>query len=360
MTENLKPRIYKFDNVKLLAIVLVVIGQFAEGFTDNSDMFRSWFVFVYSFHAPLFIFLSGLFTKQYEKGQKFNIQKFTFLIAVGYLLKLLIYGGKMLNGENPALDLFGGYTVEWFVFVLAMHNLTAYILKGLNRNAVLIGSLALALAAGFFPISDEGYLSRYFVFMPFFFAGYYLTPMTVRKFSHRTNVKFASIAFMFIYFVMCFRQREIIYPFRMLFTGRNPYATVPIEGCTFYHRLLCYGISAVLIIAVISCIPNRKIPILTRMGRNTLGAYFWHYPVILILKYFGFFVILKTLGDPMWKLAVLASAIVLALLLSADVFALPLKKLESLIKKMPFRWCLFTDAAIFAAALAATIILRIL
>ena len=49
MNEAIKPRIYKYDNVRLLAIVLVVIGSVAEEFTSHSDMFQSWFIFVFSF-----------------------------------------------------------------------------------------------------------------------------------------------------------------------------------------------------------------------------------------------------------------------------------------------------------------------
>lgn len=61
MSKNVAQRIYKFDNIKFLAILLVVLGHFADGYTNDSNMFDSWFVFVYSFHAPLFIFLCGLF-----------------------------------------------------------------------------------------------------------------------------------------------------------------------------------------------------------------------------------------------------------------------------------------------------------
>ncbi len=356
MSEKFRPRIYKFDNVKLLVITLVVIGSFAEAFTDRSDMFRSWFVFVFSFHAPLYIFLSGLFQKQFDKGDKPNLHKITCYLILGYILKLAIFAMRRWNGEDIGLDMFGGATLEWYIFVIIMYTVTMFLLKRVHRYIVFPLTVVLGIVAGFLPLGDEFYLMRYFVFLPFYTAGYYLTPMRVRKFSHRLNVKLTGLAFMLIYFVLCFRMRETIYPLRMLFTGRNPYSIVPIEGCTFYHRMLCYGISAVLIISVIACIPNRKAPLLTKMGRNTLGVYFWHYPLVLLLWHFGVFDMITELGDPLWKVIVLTLAVITALMLSLSVFSWPLRKLEELVKKLPLPACIAIDGVIIAAAVAVNIL----
>lgn len=356
MSDYFRPRIYKFDNVKLLVMTLVVVGSFAEAFTDRSDMFRSWFVFVFSFNAPLYIFLSGLFQKQYQKGAKPDLHKITYYLILGYALKLAVFFMRRWNGEDVGLDMFGGATIEWYLFVIVMYSVTMLLLKRVHRYIVFPASVLLGIVAGFLPLGDEFYLMRYFVFLPFYVAGYYLTPQRVRKFSHRLNVKLAGIAFMSIYFVLCFRMREAVYPLRMLFTGRNPYSIVPIEGCTFYHRMLCYGISAVLIISIIAIIPNRKFPILTHNGRNTLAVYFWHYPLVLLLWHVGAFDMLLPLGDPLWKITVLTIAVIAALILSFDIFSLPLRKLETLVKGMSLKACLITDGVILAAAITVNIL----
>ena len=356
MSDRFRPRIYKFDNVKLIVMTLVVIGSFAETFTDASDMFRSWFVFVFSFHAPLYIFLSGLFQKKFEKGAKPSLHKISYYLILGYVLKIMIFLMRRWNGEDIGLDMFGGATMEWYLFVIIMYTVTMFLLKRVHRYIVFPLSVILGVAAGFLPLGDEFYLMRYFVFLPFYVAGYYLTPMRVRKFSHRLNVKLAGVAFMLIYFVLCFRERETIYPLRMLFTGRNPYNIVPIEGCTFWHRLLCYGISAVLIISVIACVPNRKAPIITKLGRNTLGVYFWHYPLVLLLWHVGLFDMIIPLGDPTWKIVVLSIAVITALILALGIFSWPLDKLEALIKKLPLPACIAIDGAILAAAIVINIV----
>ena len=358
MNDSQKPRIFKFDNVRLLAITLVVIGSFAEEFTARSDMFRSWFIFAYSFNAPLFIFLSGLFTKEYKDGRKPDNYRLSFYFGLGMVLKVIIYLMRLWNGEEVGLDFFGGATMEWYLFVIVMYAVTMYLLRKVKPVIVLCAAVVLGTVAGFLPLSDEFYLMRYFVFSPFYVAGYYLTPVKVRRFTHRANVKLAGVAFMFAYFVICFRFRELVYPLRMLFTGRNPYAAVPIEGCTFYHRLLCYGISAVLVISVMAALPNRKFPLLTHWGRNTLGVYFWHYPIVLLLWHFGVMDMLIPLGDPLWKWVTLTAAVLLALVLAAPVFSMPLGWMLRKVRTMPHLACITMVIVMIMGAVVGNLIIE--
>lgn len=358
MNEGLKPRIFKYDNVRLLAIVLVVISSFADEFTARSEMFQSWFVFVYAFHAPLFIFLSGLFTKEYKDGVKPDNHKLSFYLGLGMVLKILIYLMRLWNGYPAELDFFGGSSVEWYLFVIVMYSVTMYLLRRVNRWIVLTISVAVGTAAGFLPLSDEFYLMRYMVFLPFFAAGYYLTPIKVRRFAHHVGVKLVGVACIFGYFVLCFRERELIYPLRMLFTGRNAYAVVSLEGCTFYHRLLCYAISSLLILSVLACVPNRKFPFITRMGRNTLGVYFWHVLIVLLLRHYGVGQKLTALGDPLWKMLVLTISVAVALILSIPVFTLPLRKLLEWVRRMPRLACMTMDIVILMGAAVGQLIVK--
>ena len=321
-------------------------------------MFRSWFIFSYSFTAPLFVFLSGLFQKRYENGRKPDAQKITFYLLLGFLLKLMIWLVRILDGDDTRLDLIGGSGIEWYLFVIAAYMVTMYLLRKVNRYAMLAASVVIGVAAGFIPLDDTLYLMRYLVFLPFYVAGYYLTPIKVRRFTHRLNVKLAGVAFIFIYFVLCFQEREVLDPLVPVFTGQCPYAQVPLAGCTFWHRLLCYGVSSVLIISVMACMPNRKFPVLTRMGRNTLGVYFWHYPLVLLLWYWGIMDLFMPLGDPLWKYLLLVAAVLIGLALSLSVFTLPLRKLGELIGRIPTKTCLIACGAvlILAAVLQFTIL----
>ncbi len=354
MATDLKKRIYKFDNIKFAVILLVVLGHVIESYTGKSDMFKSLWLFIYSFHMPLFIFLSGLFQKRFEKGSKFNTQKFTYYIILGFILKLLLqFVYDFFTKTKEKLDLLGGQHVEWFMFALAMYMLFAYIVQRIHPAIVLSFSVVAALVGGYFWfIGDFMYSSRTLVFMPFFFLGYYLTPEKVMDFTNKIYIKIGAIAVLVIYFVLCFRERTELYKLRRLFTGRNSYAFVSekLAGCSPIHRLLCYGISLVLCIAVIAIVPNIKIPLISSMGANTLSVYFWHNPCIYIAKYFGLFALMLKAPDPLWKILIIAFALILGFVLSFPIFNAPLKALNRLIQKIPTKACIITVIAIFVVA----------
>ena len=58
-------RIYKYDNVKALLILLVVIGHMTTDYVSDSHAIRNMTLWIYSFHMPAFIFISGLVHKRY-------------------------------------------------------------------------------------------------------------------------------------------------------------------------------------------------------------------------------------------------------------------------------------------------------
>lgn len=353
MATNLKQRIYKFDNIKFVVILLVVLGHVIEGYIGKSDMFKSLWFFIYSFHMPLFVFLSGLFQKRFEKGTKFPTQKFTYYIILGFILKLFLQVIYELTDNKSKLDLLGGQHVEWFLFTIAMYMLFAYIVKRVHPAVILIFSLVVGTFCGYFSfIGDFMYSSRTLVYMPFFFLGYYLTPEKVMEFTSNIFLKLASTVAIVCYFVLCFRERAELYKLRGLFTGRNSFATVAtkLEGCSFVHRLICYGISLVLCIAVIAIIPNIKIPLISKMGANTLAVYFWHNPCIYIAKYFGLFALMTSTADPLWKILIICFALLLGFVLSFSIFSAPLKWINKLVSKIPATACIITVVLIFAVS----------
>lgn len=78
-----KQRIALWDNLKFFLVTCVVIGHFADQFTDVSYVYDSIFLFIYSFHIPLFIFISGIFHKSVN-----TTEKAIFFISIGFAYKM--------------------------------------------------------------------------------------------------------------------------------------------------------------------------------------------------------------------------------------------------------------------------------
>jgi fucose 4-O-acetylase-like acetyltransferase len=79
-------RIFWIDFAKVLGIIMVVMGhmQLEENIIN----------IIFSFHMPLFFFLSGFIDKNRNIKQTVGIAIKTLLIPYCLLLQLIIYGGS--------------------------------------------------------------------------------------------------------------------------------------------------------------------------------------------------------------------------------------------------------------------------
>lgn len=60
----MKKRIALWDNLKFLLIIFVVIGHYTQQFRADNETLQRIYIFIYSFHMPAFIFVTGLFSKR--------------------------------------------------------------------------------------------------------------------------------------------------------------------------------------------------------------------------------------------------------------------------------------------------------
>ena len=68
----MKNRIAKWDNLKGLLIISVVIGHFVEPLVEYSWAYKVIWTAIYFVHMPLMIFLAGMFIKNIVKTPKAN------------------------------------------------------------------------------------------------------------------------------------------------------------------------------------------------------------------------------------------------------------------------------------------------
>ena len=69
-----------------------------------------------------------------------------------------------------------------------------------------------------------------------------------------------------------------------IFRGNHTYQLSGMDDITgMLIRLLMYLVSFVLVLTFLALIPDMKLPI-TFVGRNTMGIYFFHYPIMIVLN----------------------------------------------------------------------------
>ena len=328
-------RVCVWDNLKCVLIFLVVVGHFVNQFEDESSIMRSISFFIYSFHMPLFIFLSGLLEKRWDENRPFQWTKPVYYILIGYWLKVFIYAIKVFFGRNARFDFFGDTGCPWYMFAMAAFMVLARILQKYSPRIVLPVSIIIACLAGYVPsIGSFLYLSRILVFFPFYYVGFLLTPDMVLRFVRDKRVKAGGVLILGILFLVSFVCIDEVYSYIRLLTGRNAYQMIHVPSCGAVHRFLWYILSGMAGVSVISLIPEKSHPMAGMIGQRTLQIYFWHRLVLYVMMYTGAADVLKSVIPYLWISVYLTIAMGLTLFLSLNVFGKPLKSLKKYEQKV--------------------------
>lgn len=122
----MKCRVEWIDIARGIRIILVVIGHLCEGVKPLHNI-------IYSFHMPLFFFLSGYCFKEQRSWKDFIINKIRTIIIPWVILGLLTYFVyAILNGYEEALylfkDIFFSIGALWFLPVLAISSVLQHII----------------------------------------------------------------------------------------------------------------------------------------------------------------------------------------------------------------------------------------
>ena len=325
----MEQRIALWDNLKFFLVTCVVIGHFADQFTDVSYVYDSIFLFIYSFHIPLFIFISGMFHKY-----KNTTGKAIFFISIGFAYKMCsAIVERLLGTVNVEFFLLWDGGLSWFMFALAAYIIILKIIEKQNKRYILIFSILLACFVGYDQsIGDFLYLSRIIIFFPFYLSGVLLKDIDIVEFK-KSNRKtlIIGIIVLVVWLGICLFKIDLFYGLRYLFTGRNPYFP-KIMSFAPVVRLGTYIISFVVGAAIIMVIPNKKIYLFSDMGRNSINVYFWHMNVYYILnKVFH----VSNLFDhgAVGKLSFLILAVIVSMVLSQGIFSFPVKQIRKQIFK---------------------------
>lgn len=315
-------RVAYFDNAKLALMACVVVGHLLKtGGALHRHYARALFVLIYSFHMPLFIFVSGLFLGRRTMVRTSVMHRAGFLFLLGMLAKILRACSFWVWGKGFDFELLSESGLPWFAFALSAYYVAAWLLRRADAIVVLGVSVILALVAGYVNvIGDMFCLSRIIVFFPFFWLGHILRPTEVRRFFGLTLVRRVCMVVLVVCAVLCCWRTHTFYVLRRLFIGRLCYAKTHIEGCSALHRLMTYGMSVLMGTAVLGMIPQGRIPWVTEAGQRTLQVYLLHLEVVDAMRHLHLSRALVRMGRWGW-MALVPLGLLLTLVLAAPNLA---------------------------------------
>lgn len=301
-----KPRIAYWDNARFLLIVLVVVGHIISTVRTDSAPGFALYAFIYLFHMPAMILLSGLFSKPETRPKAITstVQLLaTWLLWEGIwsIIRFAVEG----RGPGPGFLVNPAWTLWFLVSLVTMRILLPYIAR--LRHPLLF-SIVLALGSGLLPAVGTAFsASRTLVFLPFFVAGWLIRDRGwldgqwfVQPARWARIAAWGLLGTLAILLALTPQLRDVWRIDRWL-TWRDDYLTVfdraplgdwqPSEwvwvslgGIAVTAALL--GLAAAMTLAVLVVTPRRR-SAMTAWGARTLYVYLLHGPVVWVLRETG-------------------------------------------------------------------------
>lgn len=280
-------RNYLIDNSKGLLIFLVVLGHSLEFIRKDYEVARLLYVFIYEFHMPVFVFISGYLSKNVEKGRRNAVRNFlTPFLLFNIIWNLItLVGPLFLRGEFtelPSEQAFSFFTPGWALWYIFAMFLWKILLPDLLKFKNIF---ILSVIAGIFvKLSGEfgSYmaLSRTITFTPFFLAGYYSSEEKLKRFRKftRFNIlnKVPSILILIIGVLIALIFVNYSNIADEFFWADRSYSNFNIEiftGILLYIAVYIIGFAFVYVF--INLMPENQ-TFLSKIGKNTLSVYFLH------------------------------------------------------------------------------------
>ncbi len=273
-----KVRDYKFDNLKAILIILVVWGHILTSMRNDDNMIKGIYIFIFFFHMPAMVFVSGYFSKKLDKIRN---NAFVTILVPYLVLNIINYGFKIyiLQEDYSGIRLFNPTWGLWYLLTLFLWK---FFLKDLVKiRYVLPLSLVVALVSGFSKeFSDYMALGRLLCFLPFFLAGYYCTAEHVawiRKIPKVFSVLLLILVGIWSYIV----ASKDIFDIELLFL--RTYYPQGEELQTMFFRFTVYIVAAVMIFVLLNLVSEKE-TFFTRIGSSTMTVYVLHLFTIPVLE----------------------------------------------------------------------------
>lgn len=273
-----KTRSMFWDNYKGLLITLVVLGHFLFAYYLHIDKSYATTIttFIYLFHMPAFIFTTGYLSKSENVFKKKAYIKLLIIYLI-FNTSLMIFD-KLLYDNN--FSILKPYYSYWYLLSTICWRL---LIKPLSKiKGLLPISIIISLIIGFYPeINNTLSIVRTISFFPFFILGYkYDFKNLKNKLLNKSKVRLLTLSLI----------TSVFFTFLLIVSNKSNFSS---SYLLYYHyknfldifiRIFLIAVAFISIFLLYFTIPNKKLPFITKWGKNCLLIYLIHRPVTLIFQ----------------------------------------------------------------------------
>lgn len=270
-------RIAKWDNLKFYLILLVAMGHITHYYLDYSELAKTIYLFIYSFHMPVFMFIAGLFSKHAVKQCRFETV-FQYLI-IYVVMKFLDSLADTLAGGSGSFHFLWESGPGWFALALAVFTAVTMATYKLGWRVMIPASVMVGCLAGLDSHFGDHFASmRICVFYPVFIAGFYIDKelfTTLQEGIYGVIQKITSCILIAAMIYVMYTKIDTLYPLIRLFKGKYAYDDMGlgIEGVIV--RFGCYVFWGLMIYVLVALAPSGR-RFYTWLGSRTMAIFTWH------------------------------------------------------------------------------------
>jgi fucose 4-O-acetylase-like acetyltransferase len=274
----------RLDNAKFLLIALVVIGHAIEPIR-GTPVVDAVYMWIYSFHMPAFILISGYLSKSFDASPR-RVEKLVLGVAVPYLIfwGLHVLLAVLLDRGVPASPLEPAWTL-WFLVALFVWRLSVPVWQRLRWP--LATAVGVSLATAFVELENVLGLGRLLSLLPFFVLGLLLRPehLDVLRRGWVRALAVLTVAASAVVAVPAARYLEFEW-----FFWRSSLVDRDIDplGAGLLLRLGCMLAALSLTAALLALVP-RGSGAVTRLGAYTLYVYLGHSLLLRVAEHLGWY-----------------------------------------------------------------------
>ncbi|ASR46372.1 fucose 4-O-acetylase [Paenibacillus kribbensis] len=264
-----------FLNLRFMLIICVFAGNALEPLANSFHIAQQWFSWIFMFHMPLFVLVTGYFAKSSLTGPAGR--KVLLQIGMQYLIFQSLYSVldvALFHVPRIHHSFFAPYLLLWFLASHICWRLLMLALRGVPPVLQLGISVLLGILVGYLPV--EGiWLSvcRTFVYLPYFIAGYHLNYADVHRF-FTAPVRIIAGALSLLLMVLAGTSYFGI-PAGWLYGSMTYGELGHTEWYAGIYRIGMYGVQFIASMAFLGLVPAITGRI-TEMGRRTLYVFLLH------------------------------------------------------------------------------------
>ncbi len=276
------------DNLKFILIFFVVLGHFAN-LNRMTTVFGILNNIIYSFHMPLFVFVSGYLSKNIDNYRRKEISQ--VLYAYFVLEALNIVFTKLTPFGQGGYNIFIPTGQNWYLLGIFFWRLFLPYFLLYNRYLSLAAAIFIAFIIGIYDEFNTFLgLYRIICFMPFFLLGIYCRDIILLLDKYgRFRLLCISIL------ILSLSTVAVLSSFDADLNKAIAYAFTPFKGygsqndrefyLRFGLRIIGFAVSIIISFCFLFVVPLKK-TFFTSLGKNTLNVYLLHMFIVLPIDWY--------------------------------------------------------------------------